>query len=348
MDKSNGILQELGIEGNFEETLDILVWISRRQFELSLFQRLQKSANQVFSLSERDLFNTANLLLQVLTFGLADGLGTSNIRLVTWSTSFMSRMMLTIMKGPQNDSNPLRLIDYLEQKGRIRSALFCYLQITISQLGSWNYFFDRIGSGRRFFLQKVLKGELNLNTFDENTKDQLQDSLDSFDRCEKWRETFHLPRGVTQSGLHEDDLKRVREEFDLAAMIEVMRSILREPPYRRDVEAIVHALTEFYRPCFDGIMNVYEKAFENEDGPDILTLTRAEIETLENFQKCLPQAMKDFEDFPNNEGKDEVYRGFMSMVAEALNRMLRWNEVLKIFFDAGILSRDEKANLFCN
>jgi hypothetical protein len=286
MDKSNGILQELGIEGNFEKALDILVWISRRQIELSLFQRLQKSANQVFSLSERDLFNTANLLLQVLDLGLADDLGTNNIRLVTWSIPFMSRMLLTIILESQNYSNPSRRMDYLEQKGRIRSALFCYLQITISRLGSWNYFFDRIGSGPRFLLQKVFKGELDLNTFDEITKDQPQDSLDSFDRCKTWREMFRLQQGVTQPGLHEDDSKRDREEFNLAAMIEVMGSIRREPPYRRDVEAIVHALTEHYRPCFDETADVYEKAFEIEVGPDLLTLIHAEIETLENFQNA--------------------------------------------------------------
>ncbi len=68
-----------------------------------------------------------------------------------------------------------------------------------------------------------------------------------------------------------------------------------------------------------------------------MTPLRSAIDSFEDFQKCLPRALKDFEDFPNNEGKDEVFRDLMSMVAEAQDFMLKCDEFMKMFFDDGLM-----------
>jgi len=52
-----------------ESNIDLLLWISRRYYEIMIFQTLQYASNRLESLSTDDLTETARALLDILIFG---------------------------------------------------------------------------------------------------------------------------------------------------------------------------------------------------------------------------------------------------------------------------------------
>lgn len=79
--KETGYPEESATLDSLNGALETLTWISRRQFELSLFQHLQNTSNKLSDLPKKDLLDTARLLLQILMIGAPD-----NLRLVRRSS----------------------------------------------------------------------------------------------------------------------------------------------------------------------------------------------------------------------------------------------------------------------
>jgi hypothetical protein len=54
----------------YENTVKLLAWISRRYYEVMIFQSLQNDANRINSLSTNELSEVARELLRVLSLAL--------------------------------------------------------------------------------------------------------------------------------------------------------------------------------------------------------------------------------------------------------------------------------------
>ncbi len=60
---------ENNVAGVFENTVKLLVWISRRYYEVMFFRSLQDAANRMNSFSTEELSEIARALLEVLSIG---------------------------------------------------------------------------------------------------------------------------------------------------------------------------------------------------------------------------------------------------------------------------------------
>lgn len=60
---------ETDLSDVFEDTVKLLVWISRRYYEIKMFQNFQRAANGLYSLSSKELIETAQMFLHQLFFG---------------------------------------------------------------------------------------------------------------------------------------------------------------------------------------------------------------------------------------------------------------------------------------
>ena len=65
-------LLDNGLAEVFEDTVKLLVWISRRYYEVKIFRSLQNALNQLESFSGPELSEIANVLLNMLILGSVD------------------------------------------------------------------------------------------------------------------------------------------------------------------------------------------------------------------------------------------------------------------------------------
>jgi hypothetical protein len=66
------MLNQYGLLESYKSSLEIFLWLARRQTEITLFKYLQDSANRLSSMSPIARFNMANVLTKVLFLGIED------------------------------------------------------------------------------------------------------------------------------------------------------------------------------------------------------------------------------------------------------------------------------------
>ncbi|KAJ5607014.1 hypothetical protein N7537_003633 [Penicillium hordei] len=302
--KPNYGVNEDIITQSLEATLETIAYLSRRQFELTTFQRLQCSANQLFARtkkhSQRQNYSTAKALFQLLMSGLFD-----NCK----------------MESTNSESNEsgtlLARAAYTEQKRRIRCDLLRYFETILSKLPSWNYFFeDTIGYGDSDGADFMRGLCSDVDSFDAKAIAYGSVVQDRVTQWLKWEDTFDDFELYDKSELQED------AELDLAWFQSFHRDVLRGTPYKSDVNAIETDLDENYKPLLNSLIKTFQGII-----PEMAALFEELMVDLGRLREALSVNLKHFEDCTASEEKEAALQNLKDRVVECYGWMKEFDNM---------------------
>ncbi|KAL4786483.1 hypothetical protein BJX76DRAFT_355030 [Aspergillus varians] len=283
----------------FEGVFQTLAWVSRRYFEISLFSYLQKAANQLASVSGKELPKIAGNFLQVLSLGLSDTPGLKYMRL-----------------GQDSDEARRMEAVYTEQKRQVRLALSCYLRSALDKLDAWSDFWADQASSLTLITPKELRSALSdLDDFDAKAQDTLVTYDARIKEWAEWRSDFS-PREDSNENCDSP-------KFSIAEYNDHLKMFTQNPPWKIDCQEILESLEVHYEPKLKLLREFYS------DSPVLADAVDELINDLKTQQRTLTRKREVLEDVTASREEGKNLNETKVVIREAIELMNALDQLFK-------------------